>query len=242
MQIGLAFSDQLRMDTINSGNISIRKHGSGAALAAHYSYWLNMVNISAATPFETGTQYDIVIDSGVRDLAGNAGPNVTYTFTTAGSPPVGGGAKITGLVVYDTANQAGWSTQTNFQAGSGGAHPWSDYAATYVASLDSGISGALAGKEWVRVKAASKAYTGGPQARITLGATSDVYMIVDDRWGTTPSWTSGWTNTGYNVAVWESSSKPALPFSVFKKAGVSGSVDVPKIGANTAYNVFIVVN
>ena len=33
-----------------------------------------------------------------------------------------------------------------------------------------------------------------------------------------------------------------LPFSVFRKTGQTGSVTTPPIGANTAFNYFIIVD
>jgi hypothetical protein len=239
--IGLSFTDQLRMSTITSSNLTLRKQGTTTAIAGHFSYWLNLVNFAPASPLAAGTTYEIVVGTGLKDLAGNSAAAAVYDFTTAGTatpPPTGN--KIGSLTVYDTANAGGWSVQSNFGTGTGGSHPWSDYPNSYVASIGSGVA-SLAGQEWVRVAAASKNYTGGNQAAITLTATSNVYIIVDDRWGTAPAWTSGWTNTGSDVTVWESSTKPSLPFSVYKKSNVSGTVTFPQIGANTAYDYFIVV-
>jgi hypothetical protein len=154
--------------------------------------------------------------------------------------------KIASLVVHDTdaARAALWSVQTNFQIGMAGSHPWGDtmWMNTYVVSMDAGL-GALVGKEWLRVSAESKRYSAGPLATLTLAAPADVYMVVDDRWGTTPSWTTGWTNTGANMVVWESASRPALPFSVFRKTAVpAGALALPSIGATTAYCHFIIVD
>jgi uncharacterized protein YjbI with pentapeptide repeats len=143
------------------------------------------------------------------------------------------------LTVYDSANAASWAVKSSFQIGSGGAHPWPDYSSTYVGAWHSSLNNLL-GKTWIQTKSASKLYTGGPEAAIGLTATSNVYLFIDDRWGTPPSWMSGWTDTGYNVTIKENGSTDRA-FSVFKKTGVSGSVSLPKIGANTAFNYFAIV-
>jgi hypothetical protein len=148
--------------------------------------------------------------------------------------------KIAKLTVYDSANASSWSIQRNFQVGSNGAHPWVDYASSYISSIDSAAN-VLLGNEWVKLAAASKLYTGGPQAAITLAAQSDVYIMVDDRWGTTPSFTSGWTNTGWNMVIWETSTR-SFPFSIFRKTAQTGTVTFPSIGSNTTYDFFIVVD
>jgi hypothetical protein len=148
--------------------------------------------------------------------------------------------KITNLTVYDTANASSWSIQRNFQIGTGGAHPWVDYAPSYISSIDAAAN-VLLGKEWIKIAAASKLYTGGPQAAITLAAASDVYIMVDDRWGTTPSFTAGWSNTGWNLVVWETSSR-SFTFSIFRKTAQTGTVTFPSIGSNTTYDFFTVVD
>ncbi len=155
-------------------------------------------------------------------------------------------SKIAGLTVHDTANASSWSIQSNFRSGTSatGSHPWTDWPSTYVSAIDGGIAAALTGAEWIKVASASKAYTGGPQASIALAGTADVYLTIDDRWngGGRPSWLdSGWVDTGFAVTVWESTSKPNLPLSVYRKAGASGTVTTPRIGANNAYDYFIVV-
>jgi hypothetical protein len=150
---------------------------------------------------------------------------------------------ISGLLVRDTdaARAALWSVETNFQVGAAAKRPWADpqWAGTYVATLDPAAS-LLLGDQWVRVSAESKKYTGGPQATITLTRAADLYMIVDDRWGTTPSWTAGWTNTGFTASVFEGSSSRTFGFRIYRRSVAAGSFDLPPIGATTAYNYFIV--
>lgn len=154
--------------------------------------------------------------------------------------------KITKLVVHDTvaANRALWGIQSNFQIGTMGAHPWGEaiWAQTHVESMDPGGS-VLLGKEWIKVATESKKYTAGDQATITLSAPSTVYLLVDDRWGSSPSWMpAAWTKAGWKIVVNEPPSRPMLPFTAYRRANVSGDVALPKIGASTAYNYFIVVD
>jgi hypothetical protein len=144
-------------------------------------------------------------------------------------------------MVADTANAGQWSKQLDFQIGPGGAHPWTDYPDSYLASLEPGAN-FLLGAEWVKVSSASKNFTGASsQATVVLSGTSDVYLIVDDRWPST-AFTSGWTNANLNLRVFESSARPSLSFSIYKKAAQKGSVTLPIIGDNHAYDNFVVVN
>jgi hypothetical protein len=160
--------------------------------------------------------------------------------------------KITKLVVHDNlttnppaTNASLWSLQSNFQIGMSGAHPWADtnWVNTFVTSMEP-AGNVLLGKEWIKVSAESKRYTGGPEATITLSAPSNVYLFVDDRWGTPPAWImgTGWTAAGFKAVINEPPSRPMLNFTIYKKAiAAAGDVDLPKIGGTTAYNYFVVV-
>jgi hypothetical protein len=151
-------------------------------------------------------------------------------------------SKIVGLVVHDDepTRAALWSVRSDFEIGALGAHPWLDWPNTYILSADPGAM-LLLGKDWIAVAAESKQYIGGPQATLTLGSSADLYMPVDDRW-VMPTWTAGWVDTGWNMIVWESITRPSLPFSIFGKAAASGSIDLPLIGGTIGYNYFIIVN
>jgi hypothetical protein len=149
--------------------------------------------------------------------------------------------RIAALTVNDTANASGWSRQLDFETGAAGAHPWTDFAPSFIATLDPAAA-FLRGAEWVQVSSESKNFKGAAQqATITLSGTSDVYLIVDDRWPN-PSFTSGWTSTGLTLRVFESNSRPSLSFTIFKKAAQRGAVALPIIGDNHAYNNFAIVN
>jgi hypothetical protein len=166
--------------------------------------------------------------------------------------------KVTSLVVHDTdATRKGqWSLQQNFQPGMTGAHPWGDqlWLNTYVKCLSTTSpcpattpADFLLGKEWIRVSAESKKYSGGPQATITLSAASTVYLVVDDRWpGSPPAWLAGWTNTNLKVTIDEPPTRPMLPFTLYRKITTAGgTLDLPAIACGSScpgYDYFIVVD
>lgn len=152
-------------------------------------------------------------------------------------------SKIRALMVHDTVYGAGWSIQGNFQIGPTGARPWIDWGNTYIVSVDPGLVN-LIGKPWIRVAAESKRHLGGPQATISISAPAEVYLVVDDRWGVTTMmlpWLAGWNDTGLDMIVWESNSRPNLRFSVFRQSFPAGNLTVPPIGSTLAYNYFIIV-
>jgi hypothetical protein len=150
---------------------------------------------------------------------------------------------ITRLVVHDDdGTRAGlWSVEPSFQIGQAATNPWADpqWAETYVASLDPAAA-ALLGHQWVRVSTESKQYTGGPQATLTLQRAADVYMMVDARWGASPSWTTGWASTGWTASVYEGKSARTFSFLIFRRSVEAGNVDLPAIGSSMAYNYFII--
>ncbi|HEY0711135.1 MAG TPA: hypothetical protein VGF45_00555, partial [Polyangia bacterium] len=147
--------------------------------------------------------------------------------------------KIESVRVNDTMHAAGWSVQRNFQIGANGAHPWSDWPASYVTTMDSGANGLL-GAEWVRVAAESKTYNAGPQAAVVLRGQADVHLVVDDRWGENPGWLSGWTKSTWKMMVYETMTR-SFPFTVWSKTAQTGTVNIPPINALNGYNSFIIV-
>ena len=150
--------------------------------------------------------------------------------------------KITGLSVHDTARAGDSGQRLDFRIGSSGARPWKEWPNTFITSTDAPGS-LLLGNEWIAVATNSKEYTAGPQATLTLGAAADVYLMIDDCWGASPSWLTGFTDAGWNIQVYESASRPALGFSVYRRTlSAAGSVSLPKIAFTTAYNYFVVVN
>ena len=149
--------------------------------------------------------------------------------------------KVDNLVVHDQANAAGWSLEENFQIGPDGAHPWTDYPATFVASLPPEAENLL-GKTWIRVVSDSKNFDDGPQATITLNRPADVYILVDARWEEPRPWTAGFTDTGLDFRIHESSARPNLAFRLFRRSAGVGAFALAPIGANRAYNYFVIVD
>ncbi len=80
--VGLSFTDNLKPWTINATNLPIRVKSTQAVVDGYYSYQLNIVNFRPSTPFAANTQYEVVVKSGVKDLAGNGAVASTATFTT----------------------------------------------------------------------------------------------------------------------------------------------------------------
>ena len=80
--VGLSFTDNLKQWTINSTNLPIRVKSTQAVVDGYYSYQLNIVNFRPSTPFAANTQYEVVVNSGIKDLAGNGAVASTATFTT----------------------------------------------------------------------------------------------------------------------------------------------------------------
>jgi hypothetical protein len=159
---------------------------------------------------------------------------------------------VSSLVVYDTYNADKWAIMDNLEVNpplmSDATDIWVDYAICYITSLDPGAP-PLAGKEWIRTMSASKLYVpsadaGVPyaEAKITLSRAANVYLIVDDRAiiSVNPA-ANGWTDTAFNLHIWEKASTPDRPFSIFVKANQTGDVYLPIQNNNGAFNYFVVL-
>ena len=122
---------------------------------------------------------------------------------------------------------------------------------SYIVSVTPAAANVLLGNEWLKLSA-SRSIDCGDQATLNLAAAADVYLIIDDRWvvapATRPAWLPAeWTDTGWNADVFEKDDptnhlKDMLPFSVYKRSYAGGTVSLPKIGTNTAFNYVVVVD
>lgn len=72
-RIGMTFTDQIDLRSVNESSFMVRPVGSGTALAGKYSSQTGIVNFSPSEPLQPNTAYEVVLPSGgIRDLAGNA--------------------------------------------------------------------------------------------------------------------------------------------------------------------------
>lgn len=102
------------------------------------------------------------------------------------------GVLIRSLMVNDTENYMDWSIQNNLQNGDA---VYGDRTVT-ITSLPE----ALAGVEWIRTACDSKSYQ-NDLATFTAGDDISVFVALDTRMPATPSWLSGWTDTGATISA-----------------------------------------
>jgi hypothetical protein len=81
--VGLSFTDNLKPWRISKTTLPIRIKGTTAAVDGYYSYQLNTVNFRPAASFQKGTTYEVVVTTGVKDLANNGAVASVGSFTTA---------------------------------------------------------------------------------------------------------------------------------------------------------------
>ncbi len=207
-----------------------------ALAAACHDETLTAILPAPVTGETNDASVEAEVGTGEADVVGEA------DAIASADREAGLGSKISSLVVHDTntEREALWSVQHDFEIGVSGVYPWGDWPKTYIVSMDSAAM-VLLRKDYIAVASESKQYTGGPQATVTFAAPADLYMIFDDRW-MTPAWIQGWTDTGWNMAVWESVNRPSLAFSVLMRTVPAGPLDLPLIGDTTGYNYVIVVN
>lgn len=91
-RIGMTFTDQIDLRSVNESSFIVRPVGGGAALAGKYSSQTGIVNFSPSAPLAPNTAYEIVLPAGgIRDLAGNAlATTFRSVFSTGASlqPPL----------------------------------------------------------------------------------------------------------------------------------------------------------
>jgi alpha-galactosidase len=179
----------------------------------------------------------------ITTAAGDPGETTAVTVTgsddvathTAGTtlvvtPQGGGGLTLSGLVVHDSANAAGWSLQTNLQVGN---TVYGDRAYT-VASLPA----ALRGAHWVRTANASKTATANPLASFTISQGATVYVGVDTRTTKRPWMDASWVDTHTTLTTHEGSA--TRTFELYSKSFAAGQVALGPDAASATTSMYTV--
>ena len=146
----------------------------------------------------------------INDLTVNAFPSNIVKLSPVITPtPIPEGQYIKSLVVNDATNAANWSIQSNLQVGD-------PIYGDRIFKFDQ-IPANLLGAEWIRTACDSKSYT-SELASFTAKSNVSVYVGLDSRVATIPTWLSSWTNTGESL-----SGDNDVTFSLYKKDFSSGS-------------------
>jgi len=123
---------------------------------------------------------------------------------------------ISNLNNRDTANPE-WSIQQNLQNGQ---NTFGDRTTTW------NTVGTLAGSQWIRTAADSKAFAGNPLVSFSINIAADVYVAIDNRITTLPSWlTDGsWADAGFDTKTSEGGTIRTQ--NVFKRRFNPGTVNL----------------
>lgn len=225
-----------------SGNMGFKGLTSGAVYTLK---WLDTVSGNTVTQSQTttaseqswpkptgfGSEVAVYLKRGSGSYPSSTPmPPVSPTRTPTPNPTPSDvpGSLISNLVVYDTANAAGWSVQTNLQTGN---VQYSDRIYT----LDS-IGTLVTGTQWIRTANASRGYPTSPVATFTLTSGATVYIAWDDRFTNRPSWMAGYTDTGQNII----NSEP-VTFSIFSANFGAGQTVTLGPMSSTLYNMYTVM-
>ncbi len=173
------------------------------------------------TTVKTGLTTTNYTDTGLNN-------GTKYYYVVSGVNAIGEGANsaevsatprailLSNLVVNDTSYATYWSIQSNIQVGS---IIFGDRASGGKIYKIKTLPSAYVGCDWISTACDSKNYTGTTLATFTVNTAAIVYVAVDDRVTTKPSWLSSWTDTGDNITDDES---PSVTFSLYSKTFGSG--------------------
>lgn len=137
---------------------------------------------------------------------------------------------ISGLTVNHYSGSS-WSIQSNLQVGN---TQYGDRSFTFTS-----VPSALAGSTWIRTANDSKYYTGTTLAQFTVNNAAEVYVAYNMAIGSTPSWLSGWTNTGMTLV--NSETPNPRTFAVYKKNFASGATVTLGSNNNTSHSMYTVI-
>jgi hypothetical protein len=160
-------------------------------------------------------------------------PTATTAPSTPTPTPTTGPVQLSNLNVADTANAANWSFQTNIQVG---AVQYGDRGYTLTA-----VPASLAGSAWIRTGMGSKAYTGNPTVTFTINQQATVYVVLDSRVTTPPSWLdSSWTLTGLTLTNNEVAGRNT--FVIYSNTFPAGAVSLGENdNGNTGVSMYTVI-
>jgi hypothetical protein len=144
---------------------------------------------------------------------------------TASPTPTG----VSGGVISNLSETASgtWNIMQNLQVGD---TQYSDRSFTFT-SVPSNVRGA----EWIQTANDSKSSTSSTIATFTVTQNATVYVAFDDR-ASTPSWLSGWSDSGMNLV----NSEP-VTFSLRSKSYTAGQQVSLGPAAGSAYGMYTVV-
>ena len=203
------------------------------------TFELANMNFTAVTAAATTTQVLVqnyqIVDASSNVFTVSTTP-LTLTLNPGGptvtvAPTQPSGGNITNLVVNDSTNAANWSERTNIQQGD---TQYGDRTYTF-----SAIPTEYRGLDWIRTANASRSYTGNV-ATFKVNLDSVIYVAYDDRYGSLPSWLSGWSDTGANLSNTDSANPPPV-FSLYSKSFTGGSTVTLGPGGGSGFSFYTVL-
>jgi hypothetical protein len=156
----------------------------------------------------------------------------TPTPTAIPTPtPTLGPVVLSGLNVTDTTNASKWTLQSNNLAV--GAMQFGDRGYTLTS-----VPSSLVNASWIKAANASKSFTNNPLVSFSINKQATVYVGLDTRITTIPSWINDgtWVNTGLAITNNES---PSRTFNLYAKIFSSGLVSLGPV--NTTTDIYLVI-
>lgn len=192
--VGLSFTDNLKHWTVGTGTLPIRRNGTSTPVAGYYSYQLNIVNFRPARTLDRGTTYNVVMNAGVQDLAGNGASGYSGSFQTASA---------LNSAAWHDPDRRQWAVRADLQPGAtlfGG----SPARAVHVPEP-------LLARTWISPDAAAGDRDGAqPLLSLDLAEPAQVHVCHDDRDPAPPAWLADWADSGDGIGVEEDGQRWAM--------------------------------
>jgi hypothetical protein len=141
------------------------------------------------------------------------------------------GQLVSNLLANDTVNAAAWSIATNLQVGN---QLYGDRTFTIAT-----VPTQLLGSWLIRTANSSKSFTTSPLVSFTLNQAATVYVALDVRITTIPSWIAAWTDTGENLT--SNGLSGIETFRIYAKQFPPGTVTLGAQNAGTAVSMYTVI-
>lgn len=84
-RIGLSFTDNIDLTTVNNETFIVRLKGGGSALTGRYSHQFSILNFSPNSPLLPNSTYEVVLPAGgIKDYAGNSIAETYVSYFSTG--------------------------------------------------------------------------------------------------------------------------------------------------------------
>ncbi len=228
-RVGLSFSDHIDADSLNESTVWI-EDGGGNRIETFRSCQMSLVNLAPSAELALLTTYTVHVD-GVRDVAGNAAPAFSATFTTGdGAVAQSPSASVTDVDLNIAIGRYAIATFGR------GKPVYSDRDYTFTANFPPRLDG----QAYIRTANVDRINFLSSFMSFELLRPAEVLVGYDRRASAIPNWLGRFTPTGETVETTDTTFELYSRDYSAGRVELGGNSGLGSSGARSNYTVIIV--